>query len=264
MIHGRALHAAVETALDETMPVELAMRYGQPSVDEALQRLSDRGIRRLIVLPLFPQYSEACTGSILAHVETRSRKLGKPFERVAVRHFFDHPGFIRSAARLARSVLDEIDAEHLLMSFHGLPESQVKQVEGCLVRPDCCTDPGPRLKSCYRAQCFATGRALHAALELQEGQSTVAFQSRLGRQPWIQPYTDQVIQSLRDRGVRRLAVICPAFVADNIETLEEIGLRLREDWLSLGGESFGLVPCVNAEPEWVEGVAQMVTEAATA
>ena len=263
MIHGRALHAAVETALNGKMHVELAMRYGQPNVDQALQRLSQRGVRRLIVLPLFPQYSEACTGSILAHVEARSRKLGTPFERMAIQHFFENPAFIRSATRLARSVLDEIGAEHLLMSFHGLPESQVKQVDGCLAKPDCCEDPKTRLKTCYRAQCFATGRALHTALGLREGQSTVAFQSRLGRQPWIQPYTDQVIQSLRDRGVRRLAVMCPAFVADNIETLEEIGLRLREDWLSLGGESFALVPCVNAEPEWVQGVAQMVTEAAS-
>ncbi|MDG2050624.1 MAG: ferrochelatase [Myxococcota bacterium] len=264
MIHGRALHAGVETALGDALPVELAMRYGQPNVDQALQRLSDRGVRRLIVLPLFPQYSEAVTGSILAHVESRARRLATAFERVEIRHFPENSAFIQTAARLARPVLDEIEAEHLLMSFHGLPESQVKQVGGCLESSNCCETPGPRLETCYRAQCFVTSRALHAALGLQEGESSVSFQSRLGRQPWIQPYTDQVIKALRDRGIRRLAVICPAFVADNIETLEEIGLRLREDWHSLGGEAFGLVPCPNAEPDWIEGVAQMVTNAATA
>ena len=262
LINGRALLNGVQTALDGEMPVDLAMRYGRPDVDSALKRLQATGIQRLVILPLFPQFAEAVTGSVLAHVARRAQRLRIDLECIEIHDFYETPAFIETAARLAHSVMQEMEAEHLLLSYHGLPESQVKAVKGCLEDPTCCEEPGARLPACYRAQCFATSRALQKALHLGVSDCTVAFQSRLGRQPWIQPYTDLILQSIRDRGIRRLAVICPAFVADNLETLEEINLRLRDDWLNLGGEAFGLVPCVNAEPSWVEGVAGMLREAA--
>ena len=262
LINGRALLDGVQAALEDEMPVDLAMRYGRPNVDSALKRLQATGIQRLVVLPLFPQFAEAVTGSVLAHVARRAQRLRIDLECVEIHDFYDAPAFIETAARLAHSLMEEMEAEHLLLSYHGLPESQVKTVQGCLEDRICCEEPGARLHACYRAQCFATSRALQKALNLDASRCTVAFQSRLGRQPWIQPYTDIILQSIRDRGIRRLAVMCPAFVADNLETLEEINLRLREDWVKLGGEAFGLVPCVNAESSWVEGVAEMLREPA--
>ena len=262
LVHGRALAAGVTRALGPAMPVALAMRYGRPDVSSALVSLALNGVRRVIVLPLFPQYSEAATGSALAHVRARAARVAPELELVEIREFHADPGFLSCAAELARPALESVDAEHVLFSFHGLPESQVRKKPGCMATEDCCERPGPSFGVCYRAQCRATGRALRQALALPPERCSVTFQSRLGRARWIEPYTDEVIVRLRERGVRRLAVVCPAFVADCLETLEEIGIRLREQWHALGGEAFALAPCVNAEPAFVEAVAGMIRRAA--
>jgi len=258
LIHGRALHDAVEKSLGGEIPVELAMRYGRPTVDEALRRLTDQGARRIVVLPLFPQYSEAATGSALEHVRRAATRSGSPIDLVEITSFHSEPGFIAASASAARPVFAEIEPQHVLLSFHGLPESQVRQNPGCLETPDCCDRPGPSFSVCYRAQCHATSRALMAALELDPAHCTVAFQSRVGLNKWIGPYTDEVLTALRDRGIQRLAVMCPAFVADCLETLEEIDIRLRAQWLAMGGEAFAVAPCVNAEPAWVEAVVRLI------
>jgi len=262
LVHGRALRDRVENALGPGMPVVLAMRYGRPDVDGALAELMRAGVRRVVVLPLFPQYSEAATGSALAHVRARAARLDPQLELIEVPEFHANPGFVEATAALARPVMEEVRAEHVLLSYHGLPESQVRRNPGCLARPDCCDAPGERLAYCYRAQCFATSRALIGALGLAPDRCTTAFQSRLGPTRWIGPYTDAVLATLRERGIRRIAVVCPAFVADCLETLEEIGIRLREQWDGLGGEAFGLVPCVNAHPRWVEAAAELLRDAA--
>ena len=154
----------------------------------------------------------------------------------------------------------------MLLSYHGLPERQVRATDAsgshCLVRADCCDAVGVANRLCYRAHCFATSRALAAALGLAPERVSTAFQSRLGRTPWIRPYTDERLPELAASGVRRLAVLCPSFVADCLETLEEIGLRARATWESLGGEDFELVPCPNANPVWVRTVADWMRERA--
>ncbi|MCP5040597.1 MAG: hypothetical protein GY944_06170 [bacterium] len=131
----------------------------------------------------------------------------------------------------------------------------------CLAKPDCCDTPCAANRSCYRAQCFATARVLRAALELDEANSSVVFQSRLGRSRWLEPDLVNLLPDLAARGIRRPAVLCPAFVADCLETVEEVGIRAREQWSELGGEALCLVPCVNAEPAWAQGVARLVEEA---
>ncbi len=263
LIHGRALSAAVGESLGaDAIPVELAMRYGRPPVPAALRRLVDAGARRIIVLPLFPQYSEAATGSALAHVRRCAAELDTPVELVEITSFHSEPGFIEAAAAAARPVIDAIAAEHVLLSFHGLPDSQVRKNPGCLSTANCCDAPGPSFPRCYRAQCFATSRALLAQLGLGPERCTIAFQSRVGLNKWIGPYTDEVLTELRSRGIERLAVVCPAFVADCLETLEEIDLRLRAQWLALGGRAFALAPCVNADPAWVDAAAGLIRRAA--
>jgi len=265
LVHSRALCEAVAAELGDDFAVELAMRYGEPSLADGLASLYAADVSGILMLPLFPQYSEAATGSVLARVrELAPAALDRPPVR-ALEPFYADPGFVSAWVATARMELDAFGADHILFSYHGLPERQVRAADPsgrhCLASDACCAAIGPKNRDCYRAQCLATTRALARALELHPAAHTTAFQSRLGRTPWIRPYTDHVLPDLAARGVRRLAVLCPAFVADCLETLEEIGIRARAQWHELGGEELHLVPSLNAHPIWASAVAQMIRTA---
>jgi ferrochelatase len=179
--------------------------------------------------------------------------------------FHADPGFIEAFAEVGRPVLARERPDHVIFSFHGLPERQVRKADTtgqhCLASAGCCDRLIPANAGCYRAQCLATARALSAALGLAAGGHSTTFQSRLGRTPWIQPYTDAVLPELARAGKRRIVVFSPAFVADCLETLEEIALRAREDFRAAGGDELVLVPSLNATPRWVEAVATMALRA---
>jgi len=262
LVHGQALREAVAAALGSPYVVELAMRYGAPSIRSALQRLCALDVARILILPLFPQYSAATTGSALERVEAEIDRRPEipPIEVLPA--FYEEPRFIAAWTELARPELESFRPDFVLFSYHGLPERQVKAADPtgsrCLADAGCCDAIEEANRDCYRAQCFATTRALVADLGLAPTHHTTAFQSRLGRTPWIGPHTDLLLPELAAAGHRRLAVLCPAFVADCLETLEEIGIRARQRWLELGGEEFRLVPSLNASPAWVEAVAQRV------
>jgi ferrochelatase len=262
VVHGFALRDALAKRLGEDFVVELAMRYGAPAIAPALARLAAADCGRIVVLPLFPQYSSAATGSALEAVYRAAGALWNTPPLDVVDSFYDEPAFVSALAAVAREVPAEHRADHLLLSYHGLPERQIRKSDTsgahCFATNDCCEAMGPANRSCYRAQCVATSRALARAIGLRDEDWTISFQSRLGRTPWIRPYTDEILPFLRERGVTRLAVMCPSFVADCLETLEEIGIRGREQWLSLGGEDLVLIPCLNAHPAWVEAVAGWV------
>lgn len=263
LFHSQDLETAVQSRLGDGWRVRLGMRYGSPSVRSALQALLDEGqVDRLIVLPLYPQQSSAATGSSIEEVfRVLSQRWVVPSVQI-VEPFFDDPGFVRAFAAQGRPILEKVRPDHVLFSFHGLPERHLTKSEDCgsycLRRDDCCAAVGPQNRSCYRAQCFATAQKLASDLAIEPERYTVCFQSRLGRTPWIQPHTDVVLPELRRRGVRRVVVFCPAFVADCLETLEEIGIRAREEFLREGGEELVLVPSLNASPEWVDAVIAMV------
>jgi ferrochelatase len=262
LLHGEGLRDGVARLLGDTFAVELAMRYGAPSIRSAVERLACAGVERWVVLPLFPQYSGAATQSAVDKVwqELARAGIGAPVQ--VLNAFYDHPDFLAACADVARPHLEAFRPDHVLFSYHGLPERQVRRADAsgahCLANETCCEDVSEVNCDCYRAQCFATTRLLAAALELGVEAHSLSFQSRLGRTPWIQPYTDHVLPNLAARGVKRLAVVCPAFVADCLETLEEIAIRGREQWLALGGEELALVPSLNAEPAWLEAVAAMI------
>ena len=249
LVYGQALASALGKLLGEDYRVVLGMRYGEPTLAAALDALED--CDEIRVMPLFPHDASSSSGSAAARVmELAAQRWNVPRVRI-LPSFYDDPGFIAAQAELARPVLDEAEPEHVLFSYHGLPERQIRKSDPSGVhcfRASCCDAIGPANARCYRAQCFATTRALIAELGLDAGRCSTSFQSRLGRTPWIQPFTDLVLPELAASGVKRLAVLCPAFVADNLETLEEIGIRATEQWQELGGERLALVPCVNASP----------------
>jgi ferrochelatase len=262
LVHGERLRDGVARLLGDAFAVELAMRYGAPSIRGAVERLAAVGVARWVVLPLFPQYSGAATGSAVGKVREELARAGNSAPVNVLGAFYDDPRFVTAFAAVARNRLDAFHPDHVLFSYHGLPERQVQAADTtrahCLARETCCDAVSEVNRDCYRAQCFATTRALAEALGLGPDEHALSFQSRLGRTPWIQPYTDHVLPELAAGGARRLAVMCPAFVADCLETLEEIAIRGREQWLALGGEALELVPSLNAEPAWVQAVATMV------
>ena len=256
LVHSRALREGVSQRLGDAFYVDLAMRYQQPDIHSALLRMQQAGVQKLVVLPLFPQYSESATGSAIARVEEEATRIGDPFELIIRYDFNDDPGFIRSQAETIQPILSNDTWDHVLFSYHGLPESQIRAVQGCLSTSDCCDvnyKPGNR---CYRAQCFGTSRALAESLDLKPDSYSSSFQSRLTREPWIKPYTDFVLPDLYKEGVRRLLVACPAFTADNLETVEEIHLRLRDQWAELGGAAFGPAPCVHDSQTFIDAISQ--------
>ena len=261
LVHSKELLAKLRARLPGAA-IELGMRYGQPSIRAALERLRWRGCDELTVLPLYPQYASSSTGSGLALVYREAARLwNTPFVRV-VPPFHADAGFQDAIVRIGRPVLADLAPDHVLFSFHGLPERHIaKSDEGrgyCLSAPACCDALGADNVNCYRAQCFATARALAASLALAPGSWSTTFQSRLGRTPWIRPYTDLALVELAERGARKVAVFCPSFVADCLETLEEIGLRAADDFRAAGGRELRLVPSLNAHPAWIETVARLV------
>ncbi len=265
-IHTEALVSGLQDALGDGYRVAYGMRYRNPPIETAVTQLAAANCDRIVVLPLFPQYASASTGSALEKaLDVVGDRWNVP-NIVTIGDFYDDPGFIESVAEVARPELESFDPDHVILSYHGLPEKQVKKSdptgEWCLTREDCCDQMVEANRFCYRAQCFATSRALASALELDDAGYTTTFQSRLAGQKWIEPYTDVEVEKLYESGVRRLAVLTPSFTADCLETLEEIGIRLREQWEGLGGEELLAVPCVNASPSWVAAVADLVRRAA--
>jgi len=261
LYHSRDLAAAVAEQLGPDWHVELAMRYGKPSLGDALDALARSEVERVVVLPLFPQYASSSTGTAQARVmELAGQRWNVPALDF-VPAFYSDPGFIAAFEQVARPVLAEFRPDHVLFSFHGLPVRQIVKTDRdrsiCFQRTTCCdelTNP-----HCYRAQSFATARALASRLELASDRYTICFQSRLGRTPWIEPYTDHVIDRLGRGGTKRVAVMCPAFVADCLETVEEIGIRAREQFKLAGGDELILVPSLNATPPWVDAVCAIAT-----
>ena len=264
LVHSRAFAEALGRELGPRYRVALGMRYGAPRLADALEALCAAGVSRIVVFPLYPQLAESSSGTAIAAVrEAAARRAGAP-PLAIVPAFFAAPGFVAALASETRRVLERERCDHLLLSYHGLPERHVRAADPtrahCLASASCCeAPPAAVLARCYRAQCFATTRALAQALALPASHVTTAFQSRLGRDPWIKPWSDEELPRLAARGVKRLAVACPSFVADCLETLEEVGIRAKQQWLALGGEQLALVPCVNASAAWVTASAEIVS-----
>ncbi|HOC55699.1 MAG TPA: ferrochelatase [Verrucomicrobiota bacterium] len=242
------------------VPVELAMRYRNPSIPDAVRRLARQGVDEALVIPLFPHYAMSSFETAVERVRETAAALA-PQMRVRVQPpYCEESGYITALAGSAQEHLQR-GYDHLLVSFHGLPERHIRKSDPtgrhCLATANCCATASPAQATCYRAQCFKTTAAFVKHAGVPDGKYSVAFQSRMGRDPWLEPHTDRELSRLAQSGVKRLLVICPAFVSDCLETLEEIGLRGRETFLGAGGSNFALIPCLNEHPLWLTALQQM-------
>lgn len=256
LIHSRCLQIKLQKKLGENFIVALGMRYGMPSIAKAIADL--KGCEHITVFPLFPQYSSAATGSALETVlKALAHQTIVPSLRL-IRDFYQDPRFIEAQANLIKPFL--IEHDYLLLSYHSIPRSHLTKIclhscqEACLSSNN---------SACYRAQCYLTSSLLAKQLNLTENDYGVAFQSRLGKASWVEPYTETLLLELAKKGVKKLAISCPSFVIDCLETLEEIGIQAKKRWKQLGGEQLTLIPCLNANERWVDSLCSLLNLSST-
>jgi protoporphyrin/coproporphyrin ferrochelatase len=254
--HSEAFRSALAQRVSE--PVELAMRYGEPTISRGVANLLAAGVDELLLIPMYPHHADSTRTTSIEAVAQEVARRNPHVSIVTLPPFYNEPRYIDALEHSIASATPS-DSQLLLFSYHGLPERHITRTDPtgnhCLKSADCCERASPAHATCYRHQVFETSRAVAARLGLTSNQWRVSFQSRLGRLPWLQPYTDQLLQTLPREGITRLTVVCPAFVADNLETLEEIGITGRETFLAEGGEALTLVPCLNDDARWVDAVA---------
>jgi protoporphyrin/coproporphyrin ferrochelatase len=238
-------------------PVELAMRYQNPSIESAVKKLRNGGVDDLFLLPLFPHYAMSSYESAVERVKLVAAKMAPQMKIKIQPPYFDAPDYISALVAGAKNYLDA-GYDHLLFSFHGVPERHLRKSDPagchCLAKENCCEVPSPAHATCYRAQCFKTVAAFVKLAGVPKEKYSVSFQSRLGKDPWLKPYTDFELADFPQRGIKKLLVMCPAFVADCLETIEEIDMRGRETFLAAGGKEFAQIPCLNEQSLWIDAL----------
>ncbi len=261
MYHGEDLEKALQEKLGEDYQVVFGMRYQNPSINSSLQKFQDGDHEEIIAIPLYPQYAEATTGSTIEKVKKEAAKISGLAPIRFIDKFPSDKLFVEAFAALATDQWKSGKYDHLVFSYHGLPERQIlKSSNGgyCQLSKKCCATYNSKNEFCYRAQCYETSRALANSLEIKEEDYTVCFQSRLGKAEWIKPYTEDIVQQLADDGKKNVLVMCPAFTADCLETTIEVGETYQEEFLEAGGESWDLVPSLNSSDAWVNCLVEMV------
>jgi len=249
-------------ALGTATPVYLAMRYGQPSVPTLIAQMAADGIDEVLLFPQYPHYAMASWETVVVQVYEEAAKLAPGMKLSSVQPFYGDADYLDALAAVTAPDLQR-GFDHVLFSYHGIPERHLRQTDPshahCLTVKDCCTTCSPVHATCYRAQCFATTRGLVARLGLSPEQHSVSFQSRLAGEPWLRPFTDfELVRLPKEAGVKRLLILCPAFVADCLETLEEIAMVGKETFLGAGGESYHQIPCLNDQPPYIAFLAGRV------
>lgn len=253
----RKLKEAVQAKIPA--PVEVAMRYGNPSMQSAFDALLAKipDLDEVTALPLYPHYAMSSYETAVEHAKAVYAENGYQFRLKFIDPYYDDPGFIDAWVENIRPFLAR-DHDHILFSYHGIPGRHIRKSDitgsHCLKTPDCCNVPSPAHAHCYRHQVFTTTKLIAEKLGLANDKYSVSFQSRLGK-GWLEPFTDIRLKEMPNEGIKKLLVLCPAFVSDCLETLEEIAMRGREDFLEAGGTDYNMIPCLNTHPLWVEAVA---------
>ena len=267
LFHTSDLTAKVARLLAPEFEVQFAMRYGKPFIPNVLTNLLRLNLERIIVIPLYPQYASSTTESTLSIIKNVVTRSKSSIPVYTVSPFHSNPDFISCFVSRGKHAIRNFTPDHVLFSFHGLPESHIRKIQptqgACLSNNfSCCDAISQSNANCYRAQCVHTARTIAKELALNQTDYTIAFQSRLGPVPWIKPYTSEVIPQLAKRGKKKLLIFSPSFVADCVETLEEINIRGKESFLAAGGKEFRLVPSLNSEDDWGKALAKMAGQAA--
>jgi ferrochelatase len=249
----------LQQKIEENYLVAGSMRYGEPSIASGVQKLKD--CSKIIVLPLFPQYSSAATGSATEKAMNEISKLWNIPDIQIINSFYQHESFIKAYSNNISAQLKQQKHAFLLFSYHGLPTRHIAK-SNCTYTCAGGSNPCPSITKknhfCYKAQCYATSKLIAKELELDQESYSTSFQSRLGKTPWIPPYTDDMLLLLREREIENLVIACPAFVTDCLETLEEIGMEAKKTWLQLGGKNLTLVPCLNDDDLWISSIIDII------
>lgn len=239
------------------LPAYLGMRYGNPSILSQLEQAQADGVEELLIAPLYPHYAMSTIKTTVELVKKLNKKHKFNFKFKVLTPFYNHPDYIKALAQSAEETLKG-GFDHLVFSYHGLPERHLRKTDPtkkhCLKQKDCCEQESPAISTCYRAQTIKTTKALTEYLNIPADKYSIAYQSRLGQDAWLKPYTDKHLDELAKNGIKNVLVICPAFVADCLETLEEIGIQAKESFIKAGGESLTLVPCLNDHGAWVNAL----------
>ncbi len=238
------------------IPVALAMRYGSMTLQKGLQELADQGVEEVLTIPLYPQFAMATTETIDVRVAELQQEFFPNMKINSMPAFYKDANYIKVLSDSIAEALDGVDYEHLLFSYHGVPERHIRKSDitksHCKIDGSCCKTPSEAHQFCYRHQCFDTTRRVAEALQLEEGTYTTTFQSRLGFDPWLQPYTDRTIERMGKEGIKKMAIVTPAFVSDCLETLEEIAMEGEEIFHEVGGEEFTTIPCLNDRDDFAQ------------
>jgi ferrochelatase len=249
-----------------SVPVVMAMRYGNPNIASGLQQLHDQGVDEVLLMPLYPQYAMATTQTIEVFAQQLVKKQFPKMKLIKFPAFFHRSEYIEALAEVTRKYLENNPCDHLLFSYHGVPERHLRKTsptpahKNIVENTSCCNPYSEEGKYCYRSHCFETTRLLAEKLELKENTYSQSFQSRLGNDKWITPFTADKIVQLAQQGVKKLAVITPAFVTDCVETLEEIEMAGGKTFRENGGEEFKMVPCLNDSNLWVHALSKWINE----
>lgn len=244
------------------IPVALSMRYGSMTIQKGLQELKDKGVTEVMLLPLYPQHAMASTTTIVVLAEELRQKHFPEMTFTNVPAFYNKPGFINALANSIKKHLEGFHYDHLLFSYHGIPKRHIRKTDvtksHCAIDGSCCNTPSPAHEFCYRHQCYETTKQVVKLLGIPEGKYSQTFQSRLAGDKWLTPYTDVEINKMPEQGIKKLAVVTPAFVSDCLETLEEIAMEANHQFKEHGGEEFKAIPCLNDDDEWCGVVADWV------
>lgn len=251
-----------------SVPIGLAMRYGTPSIEQGIKELVDQGVDEIMLIPLYPQFAMATTETILVLAENIRDEKYPDLEFTVLPPFYNHPDYVRVLSESIQEYLSDKGWEHLLFSYHGIPERHIRKSDvtksHCKIDKSCCQTASKAHQYCYRHQCYETTRQVAEYLGLKEDRFSTSFQSRLGVDPWLQPYTDQTVARFAKKGTKKMAIVTPAFVSDCLETLEEIGMEAVEDFEEKGGEELHVVPCINTRKDWVNVMSRWIDQWAKA
>jgi ferrochelatase len=266
IVLSKRLQKAVQKKV--SIPMGLSMRYGSPSIEQGIKSLVDQGVDEIMLIPLYPQFAMATTETILVLAEQIRNAKYPNLAFTVLPPFYNHPDYIRVLSQSIQEELKDKNWEHLLFSYHGVPERHIRKSDitksHCKIDKSCCQTTSDAHQYCYRHQCYETTRQVAKYLELKDGTYSTSFQSRLGVDPWLQPYTDQTVARFAKKGIKNMAIVTPAFVSDCLETLEEIGMEAVEDFEEKGGKELHVIPCINTRTDWVNVLSRWIDQWAKA